>query len=274
MNVRNVLLGLGVLAFAAPAVASISLTVGQTIKATSYDFFDETKFNTSGIPIALSDGAYAAALFNGQGAGVTAPGVGGNAALNAAMGVPGGYGGPWEFATGLPEADQPLALLGQPGTAVPLVLQDVLVAKPPDPVVGRISGMLNGMTNGVISFLFADNIKIFSMSLIGSGRNPNDGYGGPIWFDFFGRQGEHLQTISVPTVVDTAYSFVSSGLDIAGVQITHQDPFGLGYSRMWFGVPEPSALGLLVMGLAAMRIRPGSWRQRWSGRTAACNGCP
>jgi hypothetical protein len=273
MNLRNVLLGLGVLAFAAPAVASVSLTIGQTIRASSYDFFDETKYNTSGTPIALNGGAYAAALFNGQGAGVTAPFVGGNADLNAAMNVAGGYGGPWEYATGTPLANQNLALLGQPGTAFPVVLQDVFVGKP-DPGVGRISGMLDNMTNGVISFLFEDNIQIFSMNLIGSGRNPGDGYGGPIWFDFFGRQGELLERISVSKVVDTPYSFVSSGLDIAGVQITHQDPFGLGYSRMWFGVPEPSVLGLLVMGLAAMRIRPGPWRQRWNGRTAACNGCP
>lgn len=261
-----VLLGFG--SSAPTAWAVITVSAEDITRASYHDDFNTTQFNYEGTPLTLSDGTKAAALFAGQGAAATPPGVGGNSDLNAIYG--GGYGGAWEVVTGAPTPGVSLALQGQPATGpTNNIFQDVWTYKPTG-AEGRIYGSLDNTNNGVISFLFQNNINLFSIRLIGSGRNPGDGYGGPMSFQFFDRLGVSLGLFIIPKAVDGPIGFRSSRIDIAGVQILTQDPFGIGYSRMWFGTPAPTSLALMAPGLVVavwsmrcLRKRPAARHRRW-----------
>jgi len=246
-----------------PAFASIAMSSGSSsLPVTS---FNVPFFNLNDNPLPVGSAA-ASALFIGQGWGVTGP-------------VDGDY---WEYAVGAPSAGN-LQLMGQynptspppPSPTVDPGKYQNVVSFTPTGLAPRLGGMLDNAYTGVTSFLFADNINTFSMVALDAGVTSGDGLGGPVTFSFYARNGGLLQSINWAKAVDGAIVFRSSAVDIAGIQIQHQDPRGLAFQTLQFGVevPVPVPAALLLPGLAALglmrRSRAGRPRQRGGFLTAS-----
>lgn len=219
-----------------PAGAAYIVHESGAANAPIIDNFDWPFSVVSDTPITLSGGASASALFFGQGASFT-------------PNPPSIPQHTYETVTGTP-ATGPLELESQPSNAGGF--QNVAVASAPAlGLNGAISGWLNNQTTGVISFLFQSNISTFGLDIRDAGSiDPSDA--GEVTFAFFGRDGTALDTFTF-TASNGPQRFISSEIDIAGVQITNQDFNGLTYDDLR-AVPIPSPLALVAAGLFCLRL--------------------
>jgi MYXO-CTERM domain-containing protein len=81
--------------------------------------------------------------------------------------------------------------------------------------------------------------------------------GGPVSFAFFDRQGFLLQRLNLAKAEDKSFLFQSDLVNIAGLQITHEDPRGLEFVGLRFGItpaPAPAPMALVLTGLAALGL--------------------
>lgn len=241
-----------------PAAAIVTMDFGTTSLPETP--FTVPFFELDNAPLQISATAQANSLFLGQ-----------SYALTPASTNPDSLGQIWEYATGAPTAGN-LALVGQYGMSGIDAdkFQNVASFTAPAPLRPRIAGMLNNTSNGIVSFIFASNINTFSMEILDAGVNHGDGKGGPAQFSFFGRDGTLLQTINWSKAVDGQIVFRSDSIDIAGFQLSQQDPFGLLYQVLKFGVevPAPAPFAMVGGGLALL----GLMRRRRVGGCAESVG--
>ena len=248
------------MALAAASLPSAAVvTMSNDILRPPGTAFQTPFFPYDNTPLSFSDRAYASALFAGQGWTVTQ-------AVEPLLGIP------WEVPVGDPTPGAELSLLGQypPTTPAPPPPSDpVDVAKIQNvasfaiPSLGlrpRFGGMKDNEYLGVTSIIFADNIEAVSLEIIDAGITENDGKGGPVNFRLFGRQGQELGAFDIPNVKDGFVTFRSSAIDIAGIQIWHQDPRGLEFATIV--VPIPATIALLLAGVAGLAVTRRSVRGR------------
>jgi len=168
---------------------------------------------------------------------------------------------PWESPDGTPTALPELSLVGQfgappPGSPAvdPTKLQNVISFDPGPGFLDRFGGMVDNYYQGVTSILFLENINTLALQVLDAGINESQTDAGPLHFVFYDRQGNLLQQFDMIASNGTL-NFQSTDIDIAGVQIWHQDPRGLEFRTLQFGiVPIPATLGLILLGLAALRL--------------------
>ncbi len=123
-------------------------------------------------------------------------------------------------------------------------------------VTGLYGDGINGfdLGEGLVSILFDYNITEFGLAIRGSN-------GGEATFNFFGRDGSLIDSITFTTLVGSLpeYTF-SSTVAFAGITISNTDTYGLSYDEFRFAeqaepVPEPSTLPLLALGLLLTQAR-------------------
>ena len=202
---------------------------------TNFFAFDDSSLGLSGLGAANS-------LFTGQGWDLTA-------AQDPALGLS------WELPVGSPTPG-PLALAGQyspsytppgPSPAVdPTKIQNVASSD-------RFGGMVDNQFLGITSILFDADANTFGVEILDAGITQNDGNGGPLHFAFYDRGGSLLQQFDITQAVDGNLRFLSDAVDLAGVQIWHQDPRGLEFRTLRFGVvPEPGTVVLVSIALVLL----------------------
>jgi hypothetical protein len=230
--------------------ASAVITIDPNPAPLGITKFDPNFWRWDNTPLSISERAWASALFVGQGWDYTAKAV--------------GEAAPWEFSLGLPTASTDLALMGQYPPTVPppglppvdnTLLQNVVSFDPGAPLLDRFGGMIDNYYNGVTSILFRDDVNTFVTDILDAGINIGDDFGGPLHFAFYGRKGNFLQQFDLTKAVTGSIHFNSTAIDIAGVQIWHEDPRGLEFRKLQFGIvstPIPATLGLVLFGLAAL----------------------
>jgi len=238
-------------------LATVALPAAAVIVQIERSYLPVTTFGTlntlDNSELDLGGGARASSLFAGQGWAYSDVGQ--------------DEWAPWESPVGSPVAGTNLALIGQYPPVVPVPpgpspavdttsRQNVYSPNfpPGSGLLDRFGGSVNGVFYGVTSILFETNINTFSTGVLDAGINPGDNLGGPLWLAFYGRTGELLQDpFLFPRAETGQISFRSSEINIAGLQIWHQDPRGLAFRTVQFGIelPEPTTLGLVLLGLAA-----------------------
>ncbi|WP_157817953.1 PEP-CTERM sorting domain-containing protein [Candidatus Thiodictyon syntrophicum] len=260
---------LGFLAAAPAAAVTMSFDPVTTLPIAAFPA-NFANLNNSFVELTtgLSVRGWASALFAGQGW--------------ALRPVDPNTGVAWEQPVGSPTPNTTLALMGQyppypvvpPPPSPPVnggLFQNVNTFEfLPAGIVARIGGMINDRYQGVISFLFAENVNTFSAEVLDAGVHEGDLLGGPAWFSFFDRNGAQLgATIEWNRAVDGTITFKSDKSDIAGVQIWERDPLGFEFrNSLRFGdTPEPAPLVLLLAGLAAL----GLMRRSRSGEPCRCS---
>ncbi|WP_157639539.1 hypothetical protein [Lamprocystis purpurea] len=235
-------------AFALPASAVIVLNpTAPPLAITPFtpNFYPNPPSND---PLPIGNSAFASSLFAGQGWRYTTEKDPQTLA-------------PWELPDGTPTALTDLALLGQFGVTPPgspavdeTKLQNVVSFDPGAGFLDRFGGMVDNSYQGVTSILFLENLNAFSLQVLDAGINESQVDAGPLHFAFYGRQGNLLQEFDM-TASNGTLNFLSTDIDIAGVQIWHQDPRGLEFRTLQFGVvATPETLGLILLGLAALRL--------------------
>lgn len=235
MKLRSLIVpGLAWLSLSLSAQAAIVMDSGSApVAVVPFDLnffkYDDTSLNLSGLGAANS-------LFTGQGWSLTI-------AQDPAFGLS------WEEPVGAPSAG-PLSLTGQysPGYTPPAPSPAVDSSKLQNVVTSdRLGGMVDNQFFGVTSILFAADANTFGVEILDAGITSNDGNGGPLHFAFFNRNGSLLQQFDITKAEDGNLRFLSNAVDIAGVQIWHQDPRGLEFRTLRFGVvPEPGTAGLVL----------------------------
>ena len=221
--------------------------------------FEENFFKLDNTPLTFSGGARAQSLFAGQGWGFT------DQAAN------GEY---WEYPIP-PATPVPLALMGQynattppgpydpptpaPGPALAQDKYQNVVSFTPPGLRPRMGGLLyqpgipvpTSYFDGVTSFLFSQAVNTFSAVVLDAGITKNDDNGGPVWFAFYDQLGALLQLIEWSKAKDGPILFWSTTENIRGLQIYHQDPYGLEFESITFGVwaATPDTVALLMGGM-------------------------
>jgi hypothetical protein len=245
---KKFVLLLTLITFAVPASALIALDpVAPPLAITPFtaDFFPDPPSNDS---LPIGGRAYASSLFAGQGWRYTPE-------------TDDQTGAPWESPNGTPTALTDLALRGQfgatPAGSPPVdttKLQNVVSFDPGPGFLDRFGGMVDSNYQGVTSILFLENLNAFSLQVLDAGIDESQIGAGPLHFAFYGRQGNLLQLFDM-TASNGTLNFRSTRIDIAGVQIWHQDPRGLEFRTLQFGVvPIPATLGLILFGLVALSL--------------------
>ncbi len=152
-------------------------------------------------------------------------------------------------------------LAGQPVTGSPLELRsqgqdknlEVVDLSVYDPALPRVLGGLlstPGESHGAVSLLFASDVEIFGLDLLGS----NTADPGNVYFQLFGSDGDLIDTETV-VAFDGPLWFQSSGAPFRGISITTDDYQGIGYSDLRFKpAPTPPALALIMLGLGLLRL--------------------
>lgn len=247
-KLKHFVVSLALVPFALPASAAIVLNLNPVplaITAFTPNFFPSPPSND---PLPIGGRAYASSLFAGQGWRYTTETDPQTLA-------------PWESPNGTPTALTDLGLIGQYGTppsGSPVVditkFQNVISADPGPGFLDRFGGMVDNSYQGVTSLLFLENINAFALQVLDAGINETQADAGPLHFAFYGRQGNLIQQFDL-TASNGTLNFWSTDIDIAGIQIWHQDPRGLEFRTLQFGVvPIPATLGLILLGLAAWRL--------------------
>lgn len=236
-------------AFALPASAVIVLDpTASPLPITPFtpNFFPNPPSND---PLPIGNSAFASSLFAGQGWRYTTETDPQTLA-------------PWESPDGSPTALTDLALLGQFGVTPPgspavdeTKLQNVISFDPGAGLLDRFGGMVDNSYQGVTSILFLENLNTFSIEVLDAGIDESQIDAGPLHFAFYGRDGNLLQQFDM-TASNGTLNFRSTAIDIAGVQIWHQDPRGLEFRTLQFGVvPIPATLGLILLGLVVLSLK-------------------